>query len=158
MKRKDTHLLKQISQGVEPCNELVPCQRVNTELFNNLHERAAILLANGNTITSAAAEIGISHRTLQYWLQDTYFCAVVEREKLKLREELLGQIKQFGKKNWLPVAWYLERNRTFEGEFVQQRSGSGSGTNIQVNVMVGGQPGSADGVQVKIGSEDVKSD
>jgi len=120
---------------IDFCEDLAPTPNIQSHLYNNIHERAAILLANGNSVPGTAAQVGIAKRTLDYWLTNGHFCAVIESKKTELRDMLLGRINKASEKNWFAAAWILERNKVFGGEFKQQAAQSqGAAVNIQINV------------------------
>jgi transposase len=68
-------------------------------------ERAALLLASGHTQQQAAAEVGVSERTVREWLTDPRFVECVAALQAQLFSEAVGRLARVAGK----AAQTLER-------------------------------------------------
>ena len=100
--------------------ESAPLPDVQSPLYERLAPLAAEILAHGSSHRAAAAKLGLGERTVNWWVtHSSHFAYLVRLKKEELRQELLGNIRKAGQKEhlWTASAWYLERNKAFEGEF-----------------------------------------
>ena len=101
-------------------DDVAPPKDVISPLYDRCAEIAAEALAMGGSYRGVAAKLGLAYRTVAWWEQHSlHFAHLVQLKKQALREELLGNIRKAGQKEhlWTASAWYLERNKAFEGEF-----------------------------------------
>jgi hypothetical protein len=114
-----------------------PQPAFKSNIYRNVCEKAALLLANGNSIAGTAGLCGIHRKTLHQWMHDDHFVTLIEQEKSRLREELLGTIKKASQKPhlWASAAWILERNKAFGDEFKLNKEDKGRG-NVVVQIAI----------------------
>lgn len=118
--------------------EGLPAPTIQSPLYLNTCEKAATLLGNGNTVSGTAALCGIGRKTLEFWMKEDHFNALVEGEKSRLREELLERIRKASEGRphlWASSAWYLERNKAFGDEFKLNKDDQGRG-NVVVQIAI----------------------
>jgi hypothetical protein len=86
-----------------------PKPSIKSNTYRNVSEKAALLLANGNSIAGTAGLCGIHRKTLHQWMNDDHFVTLVEQEKSRIRQELLDRIKLASQMPhlWASAAWIL---------------------------------------------------
>lgn len=139
----DTHNRKQrhvsVADAPPYSEELLPEPNIQSHFYLGKCLEAAQLLANGNTVSGTAATIGCDRKTLQWWMAHSpHFVALIEREKSRIREELLNRIRTASEGRphlWAANAWYLERNKAFGDEFKLNKDDQGRG-NVVVQIAI----------------------
>lgn len=128
---------------------------VNSPKYRNCAESIARDLATGHSVIGTAFKYQLDRKTIQTWMHNGHFLALIEAKKNEIREELLENIKKAGRKEhlWQSNAWILERSPAFKGEYAQPKAQGQGAASINVQINVGSHPAGQEGIRVQIGQE-----